>query len=224
MRLPRVLALETALWTLALTAAASAAAAAVSAVESSAVTGWMPALAPLALAAATGLRFARARSAGAVDGWMALGGAPESLAAPLGLAAAVCGLALLLWGSPSSLFALPSPVPADATVWWTGEGWGAAPGARWRIEPGLLSFEELVSRWWEGPPPGARAHVDGAELLRRLNLALAWPIAVIAGTWTPLRSARRSAVASSAAALRGASVVGAWIAVGSLAAGAYSMT
>ncbi len=224
MRLPQSLALETALWTLALTAALAAAVAAVSAVEGRAVTGWMPALGPLALAGATGLRFARARSAGAVDGWTALGGAPEALARPLGMTALVCGLVFLFFGSPSSLFAVPSPVPVDATVWWTGDGWGAAPGARWRVEPGLLPLGDLVSRWWEGPPPGARAHVDGAELLRRLNLALAWPIAVVAGSWMPLRSARRSVAASSAAALRGAALVGAWVAIGSLVVGAYSMT
>lgn len=204
---------------------AGAAALAVTMVESGGGTrplGLLVTLAPMALAAATGLRFSRARLAGAVDGWETLGGAPAGLVGPLMLAAVGIGLCVLVGPVPSAPLPLSAPVEAAASVWWV-EGWTAPPGERWTVPPGELGLGELWDRWLETPPPGARGGVDGAELLRRVSLVLAWPLAVLAGAWRPLQVGGREH-SSTSAALFACAVVAGWMSFGALAVGAYSMT
>jgi hypothetical protein len=182
--------------------------------------GLLATLGPIALGAGTAHRLARARAAGVVDGWEALGHAPHKLLAPLlGVAVALAVLCLVM---PVATAAVPLPPPVDPALgaWWS-SGWQGLPARVWGVPPGDLGLVDLITRWRQQAPPGARAGVDGGELIRRTSLALAWPIAVIAGSRGALGSGRVGSPARGA--LWATAATAGWLLVGALAVGAYSM-
>lgn len=183
--------------------------------------GLLVSLVPVALGVATGTRFGRSRTHGELDGWMALGGSPRALVGPVLSLAALGGLCALAFPLASASVPLPAPVAPGLEVWWA-DGWTAPPALRWQTPPGDLGLFALAQRWWEGAPPGARATVDAAEILRRVWFAAACPLAVLAGAWLPLRGGPKRAAGVVRAAFAGAVGPAAWLLLGVLAVGACS--
>lgn len=80
------------------------------------------------------------------------------------------------------------PVPAGAAAWpLPGGGWGPPPDAGWTTPSSHLGWTELVARSLREPPAFAHLGRDREEILRRLALILALPLACRAG----LRNAAR---------------------------------
>jgi|GEM_PF-4183359 len=217
--LPRSLAQSTLLDSALAVAVLAAVVWAVSAVETGEPLGVLAAISPMVLAAATGRRTALLRARGELAGWQALGRSPIELVVPLAALAVALGLATLALPSATTITPLPAPLSAD--VWWSA-GWGPVPDPRWLVPPDALSLPELLSRWRESVPAGARAGVDGGELLRRFAMACAWPLAVLAGIWGP--ATRTRAPGEGSAALLAVAWSAGWLVLAALAVGAYSMT
>jgi hypothetical protein len=191
---------------------------------------------PVCAAAALAWTVAASRIEGSWDGWTALGlpvlprVAPAFVLAVLG-AVTLSGLVVQppARGAGDAVLGLPGPVPAAATFWMDGDRWTRPDLSRWKEAPGRLPTWALVKRLLEAAPVGARSGVDGAELITRLSLGVAWLLAVPMGCWSALRrtspASRRTGSAGLAASLESLVLVLVWQVFGLLAAAyACSMT
>jgi hypothetical protein len=182
--------------------------------------GLLVTLAPVALGAATAHRLERVRADGVLDGWEGLGYSPGKLLRPLVAVAVGLGLACVVLPVETAAVPLPPPVDPALGAWWS-SGWLGLPERAWSVPPGELGLPELISRWRLEAPTGARAAVDGGELIRRVSLALAWPIAVGVASRGPLAPGRRGSPVRGAVSTVLATTC--WILAGALTVGAYSM-